>query len=132
MVTNFDLAQSGLGDCEGLGFDASRNTLLAVDLTTESIYELSVGGEHLRTFDLAAIMPPDSPHRGDHDGAELLNPNDSPAALNYWVVDRHIDNKANPNENDGLLYSSFRWRHRYPRPRSRCLSAPAQTTRTRP
>ena len=29
---------------------------------------------------------------------------DSPSAMDYWIVDRHVDNKAHPNENDGLLY----------------------------
>ena len=31
VVTHFDLARYGLRDCEGLGIDTSRNTLLAVD-----------------------------------------------------------------------------------------------------
>jgi hypothetical protein len=24
--------------------------------------------------------------------------------MDYWIVDRHVDNKNHPNENDGLLY----------------------------
>jgi hypothetical protein len=36
--------------------------------------------------------------------APSSNPNDSPATMNYWVVDRHLDNGQFPDENDGLLY----------------------------
>ena len=103
LVTHFDLAQYGVGDCEGLGLDASRNTLLAVDLTTDAIYELSMGGEHLRTFNLSAVLAADS-HIAGITMAPSSNPSDSPAAMNYWIVDRHVDNKDDPNENDGLLY----------------------------
>jgi hypothetical protein len=103
VVTHFDLAQHGLTDCEGLGLDASRNTLLVVDWTTDAIYELSMSGEHLRTFSLSEIMTTKS-HIAGVTMAPSSNPNDSPAAMNYWIVDRHVDNKEDPNENDGLLY----------------------------
>ena len=55
VVTHFDLARYGLRDCEGLGIDPSRNTLLAVDWKTHAIYELSKGGALLRTLSLSAI-----------------------------------------------------------------------------
>jgi len=103
VVTHFDLAQHGIDDCEGLGLDASRNTLLVVDWTTDAIYELGMSGEHLRTFSLWGI-PTTSSHIAGVTMAPSSNPNDSPSAMNYWVVDRHFDNKENPNENDGLLY----------------------------
>ncbi len=103
LVTHFDLARYGVRDCEGLGLDASRNALLAVDWTTDAIYELSMGGEHLRTFSLSAI-PTSTSHIAGVTMAPSSNPSDSPAAMNYWIIDRHVDNKVNPNENDGLLY----------------------------
>jgi hypothetical protein len=102
-VTHFDLAQYGVGDCEGLGLDPSRNALLAVDLTTGAIYELSMSGEHLRTFDLSAILTPNT-HIAGITTAPSSDPGDSPAATSYWIVDRHVDNKDDPGENDGLLY----------------------------
>jgi hypothetical protein len=103
VVTHFDLAQHGLTDCEGLGLDASRNTLLVVDWTTDAIYELSMSGEHLRTFSLSEIMTTKS-HIAGVTMAPSSDPNDSLAAMNYWIIDRHVDNKEDPNENDGLLY----------------------------
>ena len=104
VVTHFDLARYGSRECEGLGLDASRNALLAVDWRNDVIYELSKGGEHLRTLRLTAI-PTSSSVVADVTMAPSSNPNDSPSALSYWIVDRHVDNQAqNPPPIDGLLY----------------------------
>jgi DNA-binding beta-propeller fold protein YncE len=104
VVTHFDLARYGLGDCEGLGIDTGRNRLLAVDQTTDAIYELGKGGGTLfRILDLSAI-PTARSLVADVTLAPTSNPNDSASAKDYWIVDRHVDNKADPNENDGLLY----------------------------
>ena len=104
VVTHFDLARYGLGDCEGLGIDTGRNRLLAVDQTTDAIYELGKGGGTLfRILDLSAI-PTARSLVADVTLAPTSNPNDSASAQDYWIVDRHVDNKADPNENDGLLY----------------------------
>jgi DNA-binding beta-propeller fold protein YncE len=103
VVTHFDLARYGLGDCEGLGIDTSRNRLLAVDQTTDAIYELGKGGALFRILDLSAI-PTARSLVADVTLAPTSNPNDSASAQDYWIVDRHVDNKADPNENDGLLY----------------------------
>ena len=103
IVTHFDLARYGLSDCEGLGLDPGRNVLLVVDWTTDAIYELSMNGDLLRTLDLAAI-PTSRQLVAGVTMAPSSDPTDSPSAMNYWIVDRHVDNKQDPNENDGLLY----------------------------
>jgi len=103
VVTHFDLARHGLGDCEGLGIDPSRNTLLAVDPSTDAIHELRKGGALVRTLRLSAI-PTSRSLVADVTMAPTSDPNDSPSAKDYWIVDRHVDNNADPNENDGLLY----------------------------
>ena len=37
--------------------------------------------------------------------APTSDPNDSPSAMDYWIVDRHVDNNAAiPPPIDGLLY----------------------------
>ncbi len=104
VVTHFDLAQHGLRDCEGLGIDPSTNALLAVDWRTHRIYEVTAGGALLRIFSLSNI-PTSSQVQADVTMAPTSNPNDDPAALNYWIVDRHRDNNSsNPPPRDGLLY----------------------------
>ena len=104
VVTHFDLAQYGAGDCEGLGIDPARNSLLCVDPSTpDNIYELRKDGALLRVLSMAAI-PTSRAVVADVTMAPTSNPSDSPAAMNYWIVDRHLDNGAFPDENDGLLY----------------------------
>ncbi len=103
VVTHFDVARYGAGDAEGLGIDPNRNALLVVDPATDAIYEVGRGGALLRTLSLSAI-PTTHPVVADVTMAPTSDPNDSPSVLDYWIVDRHIDNKNDPNENDGLLY----------------------------
>ncbi len=104
VVTHFDLARYGARDCEGLGLDRRGNDkLLAIDWQTMTIYELGMGGGLLRKLKLSAIRTASSKVAGVT-MAPTSNPNDSPSARNYWIVDRHVDNKDDPNENDGLLY----------------------------
>ena len=103
-MSHFDLARYGARDCEGLGLDPrGPNTLLAVDWRSDTIYELGLGGGLLRKLRLSAIRTASSMVAGVT-MAPTSNPNDSPRALNYWIVDRHVDNGQNRNENDGLLY----------------------------
>jgi hypothetical protein len=103
VVTHFDLARHGLRDCEGLGIDPSRNALLAVDWKTHAIYELGKGGALLRILSLSAV-PTSNQVEADVTMAPTSSPIDSPSAMDYWIVDRHVDNKGHPTENDGLLY----------------------------
>jgi hypothetical protein len=104
IVTHFDMAQHGAGDCEGLGIDSARDTLLCVDPTTpDKILEVGKNGALFRILSMAAI-PTSRAVVADVTMAPSSNPNDSPATMNYWVVDRHLDNGQFPNENDGLLY----------------------------
>jgi hypothetical protein len=104
IITHFDVAQYGAGDCEGLGIDPARNSLLCVDPSTpDNIYELGKDGTLMRVFSMAAI-PTSKAVVADVTMAPSSNPNDDPATMNYWVVDRHLDNGKYPDENDGLLY----------------------------
>jgi Ca2+-binding RTX toxin-like protein len=103
-VTNFDVAQYGAGDCEGLGIDPARNTLLCVDPSTpDNIYELDKGGALVRVLSMADL-PTSRAVVADVTMAPTSDPSDSPSAQNYWIADRHLDNGQFPDENDGLLY----------------------------
>lgn len=104
VVTHFDLARYGLRDCEGLGMDRGRNTLLAVDERTNAIYELSTSGNLVRTLSLSAI-PTRHEAVSDVALAPTSNPNDSTSAMDYWITDRHLDNNStSPPAIDGLIY----------------------------
>jgi RTX calcium-binding nonapeptide repeat (4 copies) len=104
IVTHFDVAQYGAGDCEGLGIDPALGRLLCVDPSTpDNIYELGKGGALFRVLSMAAL-PTSHAVVADVTMAPSSNPTDDPATMNYWVVDRHLDNGNHPDENDGLLY----------------------------
>jgi len=104
VVTHFDLARYGLRDCEGLGIDPSRNTLLAVDEKTKAIYELDKSGALLRILSLSAI-PTTHQAVADVTITPTSDPTDNGSAMDYWIVDRHVDNNAtSPPPIDGLLY----------------------------
>ncbi len=49
---------------------------------------------------------PDQPRgSGGRDDGSYVRPNrQSRQPMNYWIVDRHLDNGNHPDENDGLLY----------------------------
>jgi hypothetical protein len=102
-VTHFDLAVHGVKDCEGIAVDYGRDTLLAVDPYARRVYELTRSGSLVRIIDMTTIAGSDVALASIVE-APTSNPNDHPAALSYWVTDRHVDNGENPNENDGRLF----------------------------
>jgi hypothetical protein len=103
VVTHFDVAVYGSRDAEGIGIDVQRHHLLVVDPSTKSIYELTRGGALLRIIDCRGIPTTNRLYAGVT-MAPTSNPNDSPSVLNYWIVDRQVDNGIDPLENDGKLY----------------------------
>jgi len=103
VVTHFDIGAAGPRDCEGVAFDPVRDTLLAVDPATKRIYEFTKAGALTRTIALAAITTV-KPLIADVALAPSSDPSDHPSQMNFWIVDRHVDNNTDPSENDGLLY----------------------------
>jgi sugar lactone lactonase YvrE len=104
--TSFDMAGYGMGDCEGLGSDYRRGTLLAVEPFQRRAYEVTKSGALVRIIDLSAIPPPQRQTAAL--SSLTLAPSSSSAdaadTMSYWVTDRQVDNGADPNENDGLLH----------------------------
>jgi sugar lactone lactonase YvrE len=106
VVAHFDVGKYGIRNCEGIGSDPQRRTLLVIDDYERKIFELRHSGELVRAITiplsyadlwLAGVTV-----------APTSNPNDGPNAMSYWVVDRHVDNNANPKENDGRIYEILR------------------------
>jgi DNA-binding beta-propeller fold protein YncE len=103
-VTHFDIARYGARDCEGLGIDRrGPHRLLAIDWKSRAIYKLNRRGRLLRKFRLSALRARRSVV-ADVTMAPTSKRGDKPGHLSYWIVDRHVDNKGHPNENDGLVY----------------------------
>ncbi len=126
VVTHFDMARHGLADCEGLGIDQSRNSLLAVDWKTHRIYEVTTGGTLLRILSLSNV-PTSSQVEADVTLAPTSDPNDDPSAMDYWIVDRHRDNNSStPPPVDGLLYEMSLGAAPPPPPLQRTLTVQVQ------
>lgn len=97
-TSHFDTARFGAMGSEGLGYDSARDSLLVVDPMTKKIYETSKTGTLLGTIDLAAA---NTRHAED---VVLAPAGTEPGQTNMYVVDRGVDNQADPNENDGKMY----------------------------
>jgi hypothetical protein len=98
VASHFDVGLFGAEDCEGLGYDADRDTLLVVDRNTNTIFEMSKDGFLVNAIDISAA--------GADDPADVvLAPGSSdPSRMNLYFVARGEDNDGNPFENDGRLY----------------------------
>jgi hypothetical protein len=103
VATHFDIGVYGARDCEGIGIDSQRATLLAVDPSSKQIYELSKAGALVRILDLSAI-PGTNRNFASVTMAPTSNASDNPSRRSYWIADRQIDNDTTPNENDGKIY----------------------------
>lgn len=106
VTTHFDVGKYGIRNCEGIGSDPQRRTLLVIDDYERKIFELTRSGELVRVISIPLSYS--NLWLAGVTVAPTSNPNDSPKAMSYWVVDRHVDNNANPTENDGRIYEVLR------------------------
>ena len=102
VVTHFDVARYGIRNIEGLGYDPRRRTLLVVADIDHRLLEVTRGGQAVRIVDLSTI--PGVRWPAGVTAAPTSSPDDSPAALSFWIVDREVDNDEKPTENDGRIY----------------------------
>ena len=97
-VTHFDVGQFGATDVEGLGSNESSGTLLVGDRGQRRIYEVTKAGELVRIIDARV------PGMTSLSGLGMAPASNNPGRMNYWIVDRAVDNGADPNENDGKIF----------------------------
>jgi hypothetical protein len=97
-VTHFDVGQFGATDLEGLGSDQSAGTLLVGDRTQRRIYEVTKAGVLVRIIDARV------PGMANLSGLGMAPASENSGRMNYWIVDRAVDNGPDPNENDGKLF----------------------------
>jgi len=99
LSAHFDTARLGIRDPEGIGYHPQRSTLfLTSRLERNFLFEVSVSGNLLNTFDISAanpILPA---------GVGVGPASQDAAKTSIYIVDRGVDNGQDPNENDGRLY----------------------------
>jgi hypothetical protein len=98
LVSHFDVGQYGATDVEGLGSDQSQGTLLVGDRGQRRIYEVTKQGVAVRIIDARV------PGMINLSGLTMAPASNNSGAMNYWTVDRVIDNGPDPNENDGKIF----------------------------
>ena len=96
-VSHFNLGYLGITDTEALAFDPIRNSLL-VGASNDNIYEITLAGGLIRTIDAGV------PGLSKISGLTMAPASDGSGDLNYWIVDRQVDNDSVPTENDGKLF----------------------------
>lgn len=99
LSAHFDTARLGIRDPEGIGYHPQRATLfLTSRLERNFLFEVSVSGNLLNTFDISAanpILPA---------GVGVGPASQDAAKTSIYIVDRGVDNGQDPDENDGRLY----------------------------
>ncbi len=96
-VTHFDVAQYGVRDAEGLGFNTENNNLIVVD-RRGPLVEVTQGGALVQSISLSFLNP-----IAPADVAVAPRSNNS-SQDSLYIVDRMVDNNDNANETDGRLY----------------------------
>ena len=96
--TEFDVGRYGVVDPEGIGFHPGRNTLLVVDSASNTAYEFN------RNLMLVNRINISASNEVFAAGITVAPATNNPSQWNLYIVDRGVDNDANPSENDGKLY----------------------------
>ncbi|MDN3511458.1 MAG: hypothetical protein NG784_09135 [Candidatus Jettenia sp.] len=97
-VTHFDTLRIGVDDPEGIEYNPDNNRLYLVGKPKTQLAELTKAGALKQMFDISAADA--KKPAGLAFGPDSRNPN----MKNIYIAARGVDNKANPNENDGKVY----------------------------
>jgi putative Ig domain-containing protein len=97
-MTHFDVGQFGATDVEGLGSNETSGTLLVGDRGQRKIYEVTKTGELVQIIDARV------PGMTNLSGLGMAPASNNSGRMNYWIVDRAVDNGSDPNENDGKIF----------------------------
>jgi hypothetical protein len=98
IATQYDVAQFGAIDPEGVAYDSARDTVVVVDGSSEKIYELDANGSLISTINIASASAIKAA------GITIAPASNEPGARHYYVVDRGLDNNSHPTENDGRIF----------------------------
>ena len=97
LVGTIDVGAFGAGDPEGISKNPFADTLLVVDDSSTTVYEVTKTGVLVRAIDVSAA--PTTKLAGI-----VLAPASAGGGWNMYLVDRGIDNSQDSNENDGMMF----------------------------
>ncbi len=99
VMTHFDVGKFGPSDWEGLGSDLASGTLLVGARKEKKIYEVTKSGSLVRIIDASGISG-----MKNISGLAMAPASSGSGRMNYWIVDRAVDDRNNPQENDGKIF----------------------------
>lgn len=99
VMTHFDISHLGPSDFEGLAFNNARGTLYVGARATDQIFEISTTGTLLRTISVSGVSG-----LAFVSGLAIAPASNGSGQVNFYIVDRAVDNGANSNENDGRMF----------------------------
>lgn len=98
VVTQFDVLGLGIEDPEAGHYDSATGHLILAGRADEEIYEVTTDGLLVRILTIADV------NTGKLAGLTMAPGSRNSTIMNYYVVDRGIDNDIDSAENDGRLY----------------------------
>ena len=98
LISSFDTASLGVSDPEGIEYDPSSGNLYIVGEPASTVLEVTTSGTVVNTLDISAANPVVPA------GLALAPSSQNSSETSLYIVDRGIDNNADPNENDGKVY----------------------------
>lgn len=97
--TQFDISHLGPKDFEGLASNPGRDTLYVGARVAKTIYEITKNGTVLREISVSGISG-----LRYISGLAVAQASDGSGSMNFYIVDRQVDNGPDPGENDGKLF----------------------------
>ncbi|MFN8495749.1 MAG: DNRLRE domain-containing protein [Caldilineaceae bacterium] len=98
VLAQFDTYKMNVRDPEGIYLNPTSGNLILTSKDPTKLYEVSTAGVLLRIFDASAAGGV------KFAGVTLAPSSTTVGMMNYYVVDRVVDNNVDPTENDGKLY----------------------------
>ena len=97
-VSHFDTAGWGITDPEGITYDPSSGNLYIIGKPSIRLAEFTTGGMLVRLFDISAAGAAKPAGLAYGPGSQ------NPSQMSVYITDRGVDNKNDPEENDGKIY----------------------------
>ena len=97
VVTSFDVTALGIDDPEGIAYDPVYDLLYVVASRT-SVAQVTPTGTLVGMLDISAASARNPA------GLEIAPSSSDPTQTSLYVVDRGVDNDADPSENDGMIH----------------------------
>ncbi|MEM9482966.1 MAG: hypothetical protein AAGA83_04665, partial [Cyanobacteria bacterium P01_F01_bin.116] len=98
LISSFATAGLGVNDAEGIAYNPANGHLYLVGVPNNVVVEVTTDGTLVQSIDISSANPVRPAGLSFGPGSE--DPNETV----LYIVDRGIDNNADPTENDGRLF----------------------------